>query len=428
VGPQFDVNYVRSQFPALRRTVNGEPAAYFDGPGGTQTPQRVLDTVVEYLARHNANIHGFFATTEETDAIIQEAHEAAADLLGCAWDEVSFGANMTTLNLLLAQALRRELRAGDEIVITELDHEANRGPWLQLEEHGIVVRQAPVDTVTCTLDWDAFTRLVTTKTKVVAVGYASNAVGTVNDVARAAALAHDVGALCVVDAVHYALHGPIDVRAVDCDFLLCSAYKFFGPHVGLMYARKEVSARLRPLKLVTVEDTPPSNFETGTLNHEGIAGTAAAIAFIADLGRRHMAVAEAAPGGAARLDGLLGRRRDIVAGMIAMEAYEQPLTRGIIDELTAMKGVTVYGPPPGHPRTSTVSFTVDGFTAIDVARTLGRRGLFVWDGHFYALRLVEKLGLLERAGLVRVGLAPYNTTAEVERLVDAVGGLAKAIK
>lgn len=425
---QFDLAYVRNQFPALRRSINGKAVAYLDGPGGTQTPQRVLDAVGEYLAGHNSNIHGFFATSEETDDIIQQAHEAAGDFLGCDWDEVSFGANMTTLNLLLAQALRREMQPGDEIVITELDHEANRGPWLQLEEHGIVVREVPVDTATCTLDWEAFERLVGDKTRVVAIGYASNAVGTVNDVKRAAALAHRAGALCVVDAVHYALHGPIDVRDTDCDFLLCSAYKFFGPHIGLLYARRSVSARLRPLKLVTVEDVPPFNFETGTLDHEGIAGALAAIEFIADLGRRHEAGVSAAPEGAERLAGLTGRRRAIVAGMLAMEAYEQPLAARLIEGLNDIRGVTIYGPPSGHPRTSTVSFTVEGFTAVEVARALGRQGLFVWDGHFFALRLVEKLGLLDRAGLVRVGLAPYNTVSDVDRVIAAVAALAKAIK
>jgi cysteine desulfurase family protein (TIGR01976 family) len=425
---EFDVRWVRSQFPALGRTVHGEPVAYLDGPGGTQTPRRVLDAVLDYLVNHNANIHGFFATTEETDAMIQHAHEAAADLLGCDWDEVSFGANMTTLNLLLAQALRREMSTGDEVVITELDHEANRGPWLQLEEHGIVVRQVPVDTASCTLDWGVFERLVSERTKVVAVGYASNAVGTINDVAGAAALAHRVGAVCVVDAVHFALHGPIDVRAIDCDFLLCSAYKFFGPHVGLLYGRKSVSARLTPLKLVTVEDDPPYLWETGTLNHEGLQGTIAAIEFIADFGRRHEAAVAAAPEGAARLGGLTGRRRAIVAGMLAMEAYEQPLARRLIDGLGQIEGVTIYGPPAGHPRTSTVSFTLEGFSAVEVARALGEHGLFVWDGHFFALRLVEKLGLIDSGGLVRVGLAPYNTAAEVERVIAAVAALAKAIR
>ena len=248
--PPFDVAHVRNQFPALRRTVDGQPAAYLDGPGGTQTPQRVVDAVVDYLVNHNCNIHGAFATSEETDVVVQAAHEAGADLLGCRWEEVSYGANMTTLALLLSDAIARDIKPGDEVLVTQLDHEANRGPWLRLAERGAVVREVPVDLETCTLDWDAFERLVEPgKTRLVAVGYASNAVGTVNDVARAAALARAAGALSVMDAVHYALHGPIDVRAIGCDFLLCSAYKFFGPHVGLMYARREATELLEPVRL-----------------------------------------------------------------------------------------------------------------------------------------------------------------------------------
>ena len=419
---EFDVEYVRRQFPALERSIDGHPAAYLDGPGGTQVPRRVVDAVAGYLIDHNANTHGVFATSEESDAILDHAHHAAADFLGCDADEVSYGANMTTLTLLLAQAVRRELQAGDEILVTQLDHEANRGPWDQLTDHGVVIREAPVDLATCTIDWDALEGLVGERTKVVAVGYASNAVGTVNDVRRAAVAAKRVGALSVIDSVHYALHGPIDVRDIDCDVLLCSAYKFFGPHVGIMYVRRSVSERLRPLKLRAQEDAPPFKWETGTLNHEGMAGAGEAIEFIADLGRHHGAfVEERAPG---RLAGLSGRRRDIVAGMIATELYEQPLAQRLIEGLEAIAGVTVYGPPPGHARTSTVSFTVDGWNAQEVARVLGRKGLFVWDGDFYAMRLVELLGLGDRGGLVRVGLAPYNTAAEVERVVAAVAGLA----
>src|SRR5450759_3985593 len=242
----YDVAYVRSQFPALKRTIDGRPAAYLDGPGGTQTPQRVLDAVREYLVDHNANYGGRFATSEETDATIAEAHRAGADFLGCDPAEVSFGANMTTLTYFLAGALGRGLQPGDEVVITALDHEANRGPWLRLAERGVVVREVPVDPATCTLDWTAFEALVQPgRTKVVALGYASNAVGTVNDVPRAAELARAAGAWSVVDAVHYALHGPIDVRALGCDFLLCSAYKFFGPHVGLMLSLIHISEPTR---------------------------------------------------------------------------------------------------------------------------------------------------------------------------------------
>jgi cysteine desulfurase family protein (TIGR01976 family) len=420
----FDIAYVRSQFPALKRMVDGHPAAYLDGPGGTQTPQRVIDAVSDYLANHNCNVHGAFVTSEETDAVIQAAHAAGADLLGCHWTEVSYGANMTTLAFLLADALARELRPGDEVLVTQLDHEANRGPWLRLAERGAVVREVPVDLETCTLDWDAFERLVEPgKTRLVAVGYASNAVGTVNDVARAAALAREAGALSVVDAVHYALHGPIDVRAVGCDFLLCSAYKFFGPHVGLMYARKETTELLEPVRLGTQEPDQPYVWETGTLNHEGMAGTTAAIDFIADLGERHTGMVQD------RLPaGLQGRRRAVVAGMLAGEAYEQPLAKRLREQLAAVPGVTLYGPPEGSPRTSTVSFTLEGFQAGQVCRSLGARGLFTWDGDFYAHRLVELLGLLRRGGLVRVGLAPYTTEGELERLVTAVADLSRSVR
>jgi cysteine desulfurase family protein (TIGR01976 family) len=420
----FDVAYVRTQFPALKRKVDEQPVAYLDGPGGTQTPQRVVDAVSDYLVHHNSNIHGGFATSEETDTMVQAAHEAGADLLGCDWEEVSFGANMTTLAFLLSDTIARDIRPGDEVLITQLDHEANRGPWLRLAERGAVIREVPVDLETCLLDWDAFERLVQPgRTRLIAVGYASNAVGTVNDVARAAALAREAGALSVIDAVHYALHGPIDVRAVDCDFLLCSAYKFFGPHVGLMYARRETTEVLEPVRLNTQEPDPPFVWETGTLNHEGMAGTTAAIDFIADVGERHLAMVED------RLPaGLQGRRRAVVAGMLAGEAYEQPLAKRLREQLAGISGVKLYGPPEGSPRTSTVSFTLDGFQAGEVCRALGALGLFTWDGDFYAHRLVELLGLLPRGGLVRVGLAPYTTEGELERLVAAVSGLSRAVR
>jgi cysteine desulfurase family protein (TIGR01976 family) len=421
---RYDVAYVRSQFPALKRTIDGRPAAYLDGPGGTQTPQRVLDAVREYLEGHNANYGGRFATSEETDATIAEAHRAGADFLGCDPAEVSFGANMTTLTYFLAEALGRRLKPGDEVVITALDHEANRSPWLRLAERGVVVREVPVDLDTCTLDWKAFEALVEPgRTKVVTLGYASNAVGTVNHVARAAALARAAGAWSVVDAVHYALHGPIDVRAVGCDFLLCSAYKFFGPHVGLMYARREATAQVEPLRLATQHSEPPYVWETGTLNFEGMAGTTAAIDFIADLGERHAALVEDR-----LLAGLKGRRRAVVAGMLAGEVYEQPLAKWLREQLAGIPGVTLYGPPEGSPRTSTVSFTLDGFLAGEAARTLGERGLFVWDGDFYAARLVELLGLTKRGGLIRVGLAPYTTQGELERLVTAARDLSRSVR
>jgi cysteine desulfurase family protein (TIGR01976 family) len=421
---RFDVPYVRRQFPALARTIDGLPAAYFDSPGGTQVPQRVVDAVIDYLVNHNSNVHGFFATTIESDHLLADARDALADFLGCEWDEVAFGANTTTLNFLLAHSLARDLSEGDEIVITEIDHEANRGPWLSLQDRGVVVREVPVDPATCTLDWEAFAAIVNERTKIVATVWASNAVGTINDVARVVALAREVGALTVIDAVHYALHGVIDVAALGCDFLLCSAYKFFAPHVGVLYARRETAELVRALRLRTQLRETPFKFETGTLDHEGIVGAGAAVEFIADMGRHHLRRVAAEPALAARLDGLEGRRRRIVAGMLAAEAYEQPLARRLIDGLREIPGVTVYGPPDDHPRTSTVAFTVGDLHPEEVCRTLGEQGLFLWDGHFYAVRLVERLGLIERGGLVRAGLAPYTTDTEVERLLAAVRRLA----
>ena len=418
---RFDVDYVRAQFPALSRTIAGRPAAYLDGPGGTQTPERVLDAVHDYLVNHNSNSGGFFATTEETDRVILDARMAMADLLGCDRNEVSFGANMTTLSFLLAQSVGRDLRAGDQVLITEIDHEGNRGPWLHLAERGVLVREVPVHAATCTLDFEAFEKMAGEgKTKVVAVNYASNAVGTITDVKRACEIARRVEALSVVDAVHYALHGPIDVQEIGCDVLLCSAYKFFGPHVGVQYTRRSVAGRIRALRLPTQEEEPPDKFETGTLCHEGLEGVTAAVDFIADLGRHHEElVAERLP------SGLEGRRRDVIAGMLANELYEQPLARRLIDELEQIPGVTLYGPPTGHPRTSTVSFTIDGVRPEQACRRLGEQGLFLWDGHFYAARLIERLGLMERGGLIRAGLCPYTTWDELERLVTGVAELAR---
>jgi cysteine desulfurase family protein (TIGR01976 family) len=423
---KFDVPYVRRQFPALERTIDGRPVAYFDSPGGTQVPQLVLDAVTDYLVNHNSNTHGYFATTIETDHLLADARDALADLLGCDWDEVAFGANTTTLNFLLARSLVRDLKEGDEVVVTELDHEANRGPWISLQDRGVVVREVPVDTATCALDWNAFERMVNERTRIVAAVWANNAVGTVNDVARVVELARSVGALTVIDAVHYALHGVIDVAALGCDFLLCSAYKFFAPHVGVLYARRETAEVVRPLRLRTQLRETPFKFETGTLNHEGIAGAAAAVEFIADMGRHHLRRMTADPQLAGRLAGLDGRRRRIVAGMVAAEAYEQPLARHLIDGLREIPGVTVYGPPDAQPRTSTVAFTVGDLRPEEVCRRLGREGLFLWDGHFYAIRLVERLGLMDRGGLVRAGLAPYTTAGEVERLLSGVRRLVAA--
>lgn len=398
----------RHRFPALRLEVKGQPVVFFDGPGGSQVPDTVVEAVTRYLTEQNANTHGEFLTSRATDAALKEARQALADFLGADADEIAFGANMTTLNFALSRALGRELEPGDEVVVTDLDHEANIGPWRALEERGAVVRSVPFVAPECRLDMDRLAALVGPCTRIVAVGYASNAVGTINDVAKVVELAHAVGATCVVDAVHYAPHGPIDCHALGADFLLCSAYKFFGPHVGVLYGKREAFRRLATYKVRPQLDTPPEKIETGTLNHEGIVGAAAAVEFIAWLGRE------------VRGDRTLTRRQAILAGMAAIEEYEAALAERLLEGLAALPGLTIYGPPAGARRTPTVSFTVDGHHPDEVARYLGDEGIFVWSGDFYATTLVEKLGLADRGGLVRVGLAPYNTAEEVDRLVSAL--------
>jgi len=420
---QYDVEYVRKQFPALSVKVNGYPAAYFDGPGGTQVPQRVIDAMVNYLVRCNANAGGCFLTSRDSDLAIEGARQALADFLGASPREIAFGQNTTTLIYQLAFALGRQKGKRDEIIITEIDHEANRGPWLALEERGYKIREARFNPETCTLDLDDYRNKLNDKTLLAAFNYASNGVGTVSDVKNMVRSAHDAGALTVIDAVHYALHGPIDVRDLETDFLVCSAYKFFGPHLGILYGRKEQFEKLPAYALRVQSGDIPYRIETGTLNHEGIAGASEAVEFIAELGERF--VKKDYPVSAAIPDpGLSGRRRKVVSGMEIIENYERPLAQKLRSELIALPGVTVYGPPDGHPCTSTISFTVKDFSAAQVAEKLGEKGLFVWDGHFYAIRLVERLGLDKSGGLVRVGLTPYNTMSEIDRLLEEVSRIA----
>ena len=408
--------YVRKQFPALKREVNGYPIAYLDGPGGYQVPESVIAAVKHYFVNMNANMGDQFETALNTSAMIQAARDIFADFFNCSWDEVVFGANMTTLNFALSQALVRQLTPGDTVLITELDHEANRGPWLQLQDRGVEVGDVAMDISTCTLDMEDFRNKLLKKPKVVAVNYASNGVGTISDVQKIIQMSHEVGAIAVVDAVHYAAHGPIDVKKLDADFLLCSAYKFFGPHIGVMYAKKELLSKLTPLNLRTQQQAPPYMIETGTLHHEGIAGAFAAVEFIADIGLKFGNEFDGQTG-----DLKANRRNQILAGLRAFEEYEMTLTAYLIEAITAnVPKATIYGPVAGQPRTSTVSLTCEGYSADQVAKYLGNRGLFVWGGHFYAIRLVERLGLLDRGGLVRIGIAPYNSGSELDRLIDAL--------
>jgi cysteine desulfurase family protein (TIGR01976 family) len=403
------VDAIRSRFPALDRVHNGLPVAYFDGPGGTQVPRDVVDAMADYLYHHNANTHWVYPTSVETDAALMAAREAVADFLGADASEISFGANMTTIAFHLARALAREWGPGDEVVVTELDHHANVAPWRAVEkERGVTVRSVPLRTEDGTLDWDALVRAVTPRTRLLAIGAASNAVGTITDVTAAARLAHAAGARVFVDAVHYAPHALVDVRRLDCDFLACSAYKFYGPHVGILYGKHDLLETLDVPKLVPAPDTAPERMETGTQNHEGMVGAGAAVDFLASLG-----------------GGEGGTRRERLAHTFAaLHVEASVLVARLWEGLGAIRGVRLYGPPPGAARTPTVSFTVDGHHSGEIAIALAERGVFASNGDFYATTVVERLGHGED-GLVRAGCACYTTADEVERLIDGVRAAAK---
>ena len=397
---------IRALFPALRRIHGGVPVAYFDGPGGTQVPVPVAEAMSEYLLHHNANTHWNYPTSAETDAMIWAAREAVADFVNAAPDEVSFGNNMTTITFHLARALGRQWGPGDEVVVTELDHHANIAPWRALErDRGITVRTARMNPGDGTLDWDHLGSLVTRRTRLLAIGAASNALGTVNDIPRAAALARGAGALLFVDAVHYAAHGVVDVRAWDCDFLACSAYKFYGPHAGLLFARRDLFAALDVPRLDPAPNDVPERIETGTQNHEGIVGTGAAVDFLASL----------APGPT--------RRERLVQAMGDLHRRGDELVARLWHELAAIHGVRLYGPEPGRPRTPTLSFVVEGVPSDEVARSLADRGVFASNGDFYATTVIERIGH-SVDGVVRAGCACYTTPEEVSRLVEGVAAAA----
>jgi cysteine desulfurase family protein (TIGR01976 family) len=400
------IGEIRAQFPALDRLHNNIPVAYFDGPGGTQVPRAVGDAVLDYLYHHNANTHWAYPTSAETDAALDGARTLFGEFFNARPDEIVFGANMTALTYHVARALAREWEPGDEVVVTELDHHGNVGPWTALEvERGVTVQTAMMRTEDGQLDWDDLERLVKPRTKVLAIGHASNALGTINDIARARDLARSVGALLFVDGVHYAPHGVVDVQALDCDFYACSAYKFYGPHVGVMYARGELQETIDFPRVIPASHDPPERAETGTLNHEGIVGAGAAVEWLASL----------ADGGTLRK-----RLAHSCEGLHQRSAAQ---LRNLWEGLAAIVGVTVYGPRPDLPRTPTVSFTLDGVTSKEVAQQLAERGIFVSHGDFYAYTVVERFGLLPE-GLVRAGCACYTTDEEVGRLVEAVAGLA----
>ena len=393
---------IRNAFPALARRWNGLPVAYFDGPGGTQVPQVVVDAMADYLLHHNANTHWHYPTSQETDQALLLARETVADFLGAQADEIAFGANMTTLTFHLGRALGRGFAQGDEVVVTELDHHANVDTWRALErDRGVVVRAVPMVAGEGRLDMAALAERPGPRTRLLAIGLASNALGTVNDVAAAIELARARGALTFVDAVHGAPHRLVDVRALGCDFLACSAYKFYGPHVGVLYGRRDLLRDLPVPKLEPAPDEAPDRLETGTTNHEGIVGTAAAVEFLASL----------APG--------TTRRERIAAAMAELHRRGEELLARLWDGLRNIPGVTLYGRPPGEPRTPTVAFTVAGRDSHAVAKALAERAVFVSSGDFYALTVVRHFGL-ERDGLVRAGCACYTSESEVHRLVEGV--------
>jgi len=407
----FDIAWVREQFPSLKLQVNGHAAAFLDGPAGTQVPKQVMDAVQNYFLTANANTNGAFLTSRRTDEMILSARAAMADFFNCDRDEVVFGQNMTTITFALARAIGRELKSGDEIVVTTLDHDANVAPWRALEEKGVVIRQVDIRESDCTLDMENLRHKLSAKTKLVAVGYASNIVGTINPVAEITKLAHAAGALMFVDAVHYAPHGLIDVKALDCDFLACSPYKFFGPHMGTLYGKRDHLEKFKPYKVRPATNTPPESWETGTQVQELIAGIGAAVDYIAELGRHSDA-------------GVKSRRAALQAAYRATHQYESGLLTQLISGLPAIPGMRIFGITDRQrfdERCSTLSFRLGDHHPTKIAAFLGERGIFTWDGNFYALNLSERLGVEQHGGVLRVGLVHYNTAEEVDRLLAALG-------
>ena len=394
------VDEIRSYFPALARVHNGYSVAYFDGPGGTQVPVQVVDAMNDYLLNHNANTHWEYPSSNETDEIIENSRSTIAEFLNAEANEIVFGQNMTSLTFHLSRALGRQFEAGDEIVITELDHHANSDTWRELaRDRNLTIRVLPMNVQTGQLELDQLAELLNRRTKLVAIGAASNILGTINEFDKAVAMAREVGAFSFVDAVHYAAHELIDVKEIGCDFLAVSAYKFYGPHIGILYGRGDLLESLDVPKIRPAPDYAPERFETGTQNHEGIAGAAAAVDFLASL---------AASG---------SRRKRLAAVFSELHRRQHEMFKMLWDGLSSIPGVTVHGPPPDSPRTSTVSFRVATQTSDSVARKLAERGLFLSDGDFYAQTVIERLG---GDGLIRAGLACYTTTEEVERLLECV--------
>jgi cysteine desulfurase family protein (TIGR01976 family) len=416
----FDVDALRREFPALDLEEGSEPVALFDGPGGTQVPRRVMDAMSRYYRTSNANEGGAFGTSRRSDAAVLEARGALSDFLGArSVDEIKFGQNMSTLTLHASRSIAATLRPGDEIVVTTLDHEANISPWrLVADDRGLKVRTVDIRPEDGTLDMASFDSALSDRTRLVAVGWASNALGTINPIAELVRRAHDAGALTYVDAVHWAPHGPINVAGLGTDFLACSTYKFFGPHLGVLYGRAEMLDRLPAYKVRPAHD----RWETGTANFEGIVGAAAAIEYLASVGERFGAPFVSQAGR------VTGRRLTLRTGMLAIRAYEMGLFERLLAGLQAIPGLRVWGVTDrsrlAAERTPTAAVTIQGVPPRAAAEALGRRGIATWDGDFYATSLVERLGLAESGGLLRIGIVHYNTAAEVDRVVAALAEIA----
>jgi cysteine desulfurase family protein (TIGR01976 family) len=406
----FDVAWVRAQFPSLQMQIGGQQAAFLDGPAGTQVSARVMQAIQNYWMNANANTCGAFVTSRRNDEMISTTRAAMADFFHCEKDEVVFGQNMTTITFAVSRAIARDMQPGDEIVVTTLDHDANVAPWRALEEKGVIIRQVDIKDEDCTLDLDDLKRKITSKTKLVAVGYASNAVGTINPVAEITELAHAAGALMFIDAVHYAPHGPIDVKALDCDFLVCSPYKFFGPHMGTLFGKREHLRRLTPYKVRPASNDAPDRWETGTQLQELIAGIGAAVGYLAELGQR------CEPNATSRREALLAAYR-------ATQPYERMLVTRLIEGLLQIPELQFYGIRDAKrfdERCSTLSFRIGAHHPTEIAKFLGQRGIFTWDGNYYALNLTERLGVEAQGGLLRIGLVHYNTIEELDRLLAAL--------
>ncbi len=409
----LDLKAIRSQFPIT------DDVVFFDNPAGTQVPQRVVQAVTDYYLHINANSGGAFATSQRTDAMVEATREKVADFLNAPRaDEIVFGPNMTTLNFSLTRALAKTLKAGDEIVLTRMDHDANVAPWLRIaEDYSLVVRWVDIHTEDCTLDMDTLEAALTDRTRIVATVHASNAVGTINPVVQIAQMAHAAKAYYVVDAVQSAPHIPIDIQAIDCDFLLCSAYKFFGPHIGILWGRYELLAQLPVYKVRPSRDVPPFRWETGTPSFETIAGVGAAIDYIASLGRAYGADYQK------NYPGFSGRRLELKTAMAATSAYERELVGYLIQQVQTIPGIHIAGitdPARFHERVPTIVLVKDGgYTPEQIAEHLARKQIYVWDGNYYAVEIMKRLGH-EDGGMLRVGLAHYNTREEIDRLIAAL--------